>query len=130
MEDQQQLAACPFCGFDPQLVRSKLLPSLMRYECSDCGAHSEAMAIAETDAAKHWNRRASPSSSVLERARDALRNLISGYVNTLENGRDRIIFLGGQCDSVETMERSDPNLRAARSALAEIDRALGGGNGK
>jgi hypothetical protein len=49
---------------------------------------------------------------------DALRALIRAYVNLLENGRDRIRMLGGECDDVPTMERSDPHLRAARAALS------------
>jgi len=50
--------------------------------------------------------------------REALAALIRAYVNLLETGRDRIIAAGGDCDSVENMERSDPHLRAARAALA------------
>jgi hypothetical protein len=50
----------------------------------------------------------------------ALRALMRGYVNTLENGRDRILFLGGECDSVEDMERRDPHLDEARAALASL----------
>jgi hypothetical protein len=49
--------------------------------------------------------------------REGLRQLIRGYVNTLENGRDRIVSLGGQCDPLEVMERDDPHLRAARALL-------------
>lgn len=58
-------------------------------------------------------------SAELQRLREALRNLIRGYVNTLENGRDRIMFLGGECDPVDVMERNDIHLRAARAALAQ-----------
>ena len=47
----------------------------------------------------------------------ALRGLYRGYINTLENGRDRIIFLGGECDPVDRMEEGDPSLIAARVAL-------------
>jgi hypothetical protein len=47
----------------------------------------------------------------------ALLSLMRGYVSALENGRDRILMLGGQCDPVEVMERSDPHLREARVAL-------------
>lgn len=50
--------------------------------------------------------------------RAALTDLCRGYVNTLENGRDRIRMLGGECDDVPRMEASDPHLRAARTALA------------
>lgn len=50
--------------------------------------------------------------------REALANLVRGYVYTLEGGRDRIVSLGGQCDPVDVMEAADPYLRAARAALA------------
>ncbi|KGP01106.1 hypothetical protein JT27_15010 [Alcaligenes faecalis] len=53
--------------------------------------------------------------------REALRHLIRGYVNLMENGRDRILFLGGQCDPVDVMEASDPWLKSARAALAQQD---------
>src|SRR5690606_38354194 len=53
----------------------------------------------------------------IERLREALRNLIRGYVNTLELGRDRIKDLGGDCDPIDLMEADDPHLRAARDAL-------------
>lgn len=51
--------------------------------------------------------------------REALADLVQGYVNTLESGRDRIVELGGQCDPVDVMEAADPYLRAARAALAQ-----------
>jgi hypothetical protein len=64
----------------------------------------------------------------LERERDelreALRRLYRGYVVTLENGRDRIITLGGDCDPVDRMEREDPLLHDMRALLSRID---GGG---
>ena len=47
----------------------------------------------------------------------ALRRLYRGYVITLESGRDRITFLGGECDPVERMENGDPFLIEARAAL-------------
>ena len=53
-------------------------------------------------------------------ALDALTALYRGYVNTLQAGRDRIIFLGGECDTVEKMEASDPWLISARAALAAL----------
>jgi hypothetical protein len=52
-----------------------------------------------------------------ERLRAGLRALIVGYVGTLENGRERILFLGGECDSVEVMERGDPHLIRAKALL-------------
>lgn len=47
-----------------------------------------------------------------------LRNMIGAYVRLMENGRDRIIDLGGQCDPVDVMEAADPWLRDARAALS------------
>lgn len=52
---------------------------------------------------------------------DALRDLMRAYVGTLENARDRIIFLGGDCDSLDKMVSGDPALRAAREALEQPD---------
>ena len=61
----------------------------------------------------------------LEAQRDellaALKNLRRAYVNLLESGRDRILLLGGQCDPVDVMEASDPNLRDSRAALAKVE---------
>lgn len=50
--------------------------------------------------------------------REAMARLIRGYVNLLESGRDRITFLGGDCDPVDVMEASDPWLKDARAALS------------
>lgn len=49
---------------------------------------------------------------------EALRELYRGYVRLLESGRDKIIELGGDCDPVDRMKASDPELRKARAALA------------
>ncbi|GAA0237571.1 hypothetical protein GCM10009125_28060 [Castellaniella daejeonensis] len=51
--------------------------------------------------------------------RISLRNMIGAYVRLMENGRDLIIDLGGQCDPVDVMEAADPWLRASRAALAQ-----------
>ena len=50
----------------------------------------------------------------------ALRRLDRAYVRLLENGRDRITFLGGQCDSVPVMEAQDIELEAARATLKKV----------
>lgn len=50
--------------------------------------------------------------------RDAMRDLYRGYVRLLASGRDRILFLGGECDPVDRMEEGDPVLIAAREALS------------
>lgn len=49
----------------------------------------------------------------------ALRELDRAYVSTLETARERILFYGGQCDDVPTMERGDPHLRKARATLTK-----------
>ena len=48
-----------------------------------------------------------------------LKNLRRAYVSLLETGRDRIIQHGGQCDSVESMEAADLNLKSARAAITK-----------
>jgi hypothetical protein len=50
--------------------------------------------------------------------RSDLADLYRAYVRLLEAGRDRIMDLGGTCDPVDMMERSDPFLIRARRALA------------
>lgn len=50
---------------------------------------------------------------------EALQRLRIAYVNMLESGRDRIIALGGDCDSVEKMEKDDPALAVARKTIAK-----------
>lgn len=51
---------------------------------------------------------------------EALRRLYRAYVGTLETGRNRILDLGGTCDSVDVMENGDPALREAREAIAAL----------
>lgn len=52
-----------------------------------------------------------------------LRNLYRAYVSMLESARDRILFLGGDCDPTEAMEWNDPALIAARKCLAVAEPA-------
>lgn len=49
----------------------------------------------------------------------ALKTMNRAYVNLLQNGRDRITMLGGECDPVDVMEANDPNLRESRAAVAK-----------
>ena len=51
----------------------------------------------------------------------ALKSTIHAYVSRLETGRDRILQLGGTCDAVEVMEKSDPYLRLAKAAVAKAE---------
>jgi hypothetical protein len=53
-------------------------------------------------------------------ARCALKDLTKAYVNLLEVGRDRIVSLGGDCDSVEKMETGDPVLAQARAVIQSL----------
>lgn len=57
--------------------------------------------------------------------RGLLNKMNRAYVNLMENGRDRIVMLGGDCDPVDVMERDDPYLRELRESLAATD-DLGG----
>ena len=50
----------------------------------------------------------------------ALEKMNRAYVGLMENGRDRIIMLGGDCDPVDVMEHSDPHLRESRAAIASV----------
>lgn len=50
----------------------------------------------------------------------ALRELSRAYVSSMESGRERIIALGGTCDSVDVMERGDPHLAKARGVIALV----------
>jgi hypothetical protein len=51
---------------------------------------------------------------------EVLKALMRGYVNTLENARDRIIELGGKCDELDDMEAHDVHLNKAKAALARF----------
>lgn len=51
-------------------------------------------------------------------ARSDMQALYNAYVRLLESGRDRIMDLGGACDGVDVMERTDPQLIQARRSLA------------
>jgi hypothetical protein len=50
----------------------------------------------------------------------ALEKMNRAYVGLMENGRDRIIMLGGDCDQVDVMERNDPNLCEIRATIASV----------
>ena len=49
---------------------------------------------------------------------EALQKLNMAYVRLLESGRDRIIELGGDCDTVERMEAGELTLKESRAAIA------------
>lgn len=50
----------------------------------------------------------------------ALKKLNRAYVQLLENGRDRILSLGGECDPVDYMEQVDCNLAECRATIASV----------
>lgn len=68
----------------------------------------------------------SPEVQRLREERDTLHNelsdLIRGYINLLESGRDRIRDFGGDCDPVDVMESNDPWLRSARKTIAAMEK--------
>lgn len=49
----------------------------------------------------------------------ALRQMTRAYVRLVETGRDLLVMQGYDCDPVEKMEADDPNLIAARAAIAK-----------
>eukprot|EP00112_Aurelia_sp_Birch-Aquarium-sp1_P009011 Seg20091.1 transcript_id=Seg20091.1/GoldUCD/mRNA.D3Y31 product="hypothetical protein" protein_id=Seg20091.1/GoldUCD/D3Y31 len=51
----------------------------------------------------------------------SFKDLYLAYILLLEKGKERIEALGGDCDSVETMEKNTPSLRVARAAIAEAE---------
>ena len=85
--------------------------------CEDAYTHADAVYIAAANptAIKGLIERLKQAETQRDAAYMAVKNLYRGYVNTLEAGLDRITSLGGECDSVEVMERSDPVLIAARA---------------
>lgn len=60
-----------------------------------------------------------PEPAVNAELLEALKNMRRAYVNLMESGRDRIIFLGGECDPLDVMEAGDPNLRTSAAAIAK-----------
>lgn len=59
-----------------------------------------------------------------DRTLSSLKRLVRGYVSLLESARERIIFHGGTCDTVEQMERGDPYLAEARAAILLAESAV------
>lgn len=58
-----------------------------------------------------------------QRLLGSLKKLVRGYVSLLESARERIIFHGGTCDTVDQMERGDAYLAEARAAIALAEAA-------
>lgn len=50
---------------------------------------------------------------------EELRQMTRAYVRLLETGRDLLVMQGCDCDPVDKMEAGDPNLIAARAAIAK-----------
>jgi hypothetical protein len=59
--------------------------------------------------------------STTDKLAQALRDMTKHCVSLLRSGRDSILQAGGECDTVEVMERGDPYLAKARETLAEYD---------
>lgn len=87
---------------------------MKRYNVISKGIPSEILLVEQPDGPFY---RVTEVDARIAELEGALKDLIRGYVNTIENGRDRIIFLGGDCDPVDVMERGDPYLQEARKAL-------------
>lgn len=58
-----------------------------------------------------------PRDALIAELYHGLEDLIYAYRKLVASGYDRITELGGQCDSVETMDAYDPWLNKARAAL-------------
>lgn len=78
--------------------------------------------IAERD---RLRERVEELEGALEERRKLLKRFYLQYVILLEAGRDRIKFLGGDCDPVDVMELNTPILVEVRELLA-ISRKTGG----
>lgn len=76
---------------------------------------------------KQWHPCDCPSEIVgdllnaLDEGRAEIRALYRAYVQLLDSGRQRILALGGDCDSVERMEEGDPALIRARNFLPNAE---------
>lgn len=53
----------------------------------------------------------------VERLRTLLRSMTCSYREAITNGHDRIVFLGGKCDSPEKMLNDNPSYSRAWEAL-------------
>lgn len=65
----------------------------------------------------------SQQPSVNQELLTALKELRRQYVGLMENGRNHILNLGGDCDPVDVMERGDPYLRQAIDAIKRAEAA-------
>lgn len=61
------------------------------------------------------------SAPALIACAEQLKKMDVAYMRLLENGRDRILLLGGKCDPLDVMERNDVDLREAREALRRLE---------
>lgn len=68
------------------------------------------------------------AKAIAEKAREVMRDELltalekmnRAYINLMENGRDRIVMLGGDCDPLDVMERNDPHLYESRATIASV----------
>lgn len=85
------------------------------------GQHIKALEALNQQSEKqrdHWIEEHARLQQRLAEATDLLKHMTCSYHRALENGYDRIIFLGGDCDSVDKMEQDDPFYAKARAFLA------------
>lgn len=85
------------------------------------GQHIKALEALNQQSAKqrdHWIEEHARLQQRLAEVTDLLKHMTCSYHRALENGYDRIIFLGGDCDSVDKMENDDPFYAKARAFLA------------
>lgn len=111
-----ELKPCPFCGaaarwWQSPLVKEDPQDEGGRYECSDCGAHTDADYPSERSARAQWNRRATPPRAEVD-------------VDVASRAIDNAILLASVYDGVAIdKDKVIADLAALRRALA---RATGG----
>lgn len=111
--DPPQDCDAPFCGCNPEWTK------VMQWLDEAGWKSREEVRKLEADIAS----RQSWKESAIAKLRDMDRQ----YVLLMENGRDRIVFLGGDCDPLDMMERGSPVLIALRKFIAEsVTQPLGG----
>src|SRR5215470_19592006 len=102
---------CGYCGRSYSLPRPRA--------CCSRGREFDIKVIA-VQTGNHVNEKSSTRSKV-ETLLKALKYLQRHYVGQLENARDRIRQLGGECDPVDVMEARDPHLRQVREVIASVE---------
>lgn len=101
-----------------------------KYAALRAAAEEEIMCREAGDTSDAWQDESSPeciTELLAEREADkeriaelteALKHSVAGYKSCLRMGHDRIIDLGGDCDSPEVMIAGNPDIRQAEKLLA------------